>query len=106
MQTRYEDFEKHGTEVVAISSSRVENHLWVATKMDVQFPILADTEGTTIRDYGLLHPDAIPGFKRPVARPAALLVDQKGILRARFLTENWRVRERPDHLLAEIAKLD
>ena len=34
-----------------------------------------------------------------MARPAELLLDKKGIIRKRFLTDNWRVRVRPEDLI-------
>ena len=36
---------------------------------------------------------------QPVARPAEFLVDRSGVVRWRNLTEDYRVRARPDELL-------
>ena len=99
MQARYRDFAAVGAEVVAISSSGVDDHRKVATRIGASFPILADPEGVAIRAYGLLHSGALPGYDRPVARPAVFVLDGEGVIRERFLTDNWRVRARPERLL-------
>jgi len=106
LQQRYRDFQAAGSRVVAISSSSVENHKSLAERIGASFPILSDPEGKTIRQYGLLHPGALPGFDLPVSRPAEILLDENGIVRQRFLTENWRIRARPERLLEMLKKLE
>ena len=105
MQSRIADFRSAGADVVAISSSSFEDHARIAAGKDVGFPILSDPQGEVIRSYGLLHEGALPFSARPVARPAVFILDGDGTIRKRFLTENWRIRERPEHLLAELASL-
>jgi peroxiredoxin Q/BCP len=106
LQSRHDDFKKGGNEIVAISSSSPEDHEKLAKKIGAAFPILSDPGGEAFRRYGILHEHALPGFDLPVARPAVFLIDGKGIIRKRFLTDNWRVRERPEHLLAELKGLE
>ena len=101
MQTRYDDFKKAGAEIVAISSSPPEKH----KAMGLGFPMLTDAGGATIRAYGVHHPGALPFTTMHVARPAELILDESRVVRKRFITENWRVRERPERLLAELAGL-
>lgn len=92
-------------ELIAVSSSGVGEHGEIAAKIGATFPILADPTGETIRSYGMLHPGGNPFGEIPIARPGEFLIDETGVIRARFLTENWRVRERPEHLLDELGKL-
>ena len=40
-----------------------------------------------------------------IARPATFILDRSGHIVWRALTENWRIRPRPDELLAELAKI-
>ena len=98
MQKRYDDFKSAGAEIVAISSSSPEKH----KAMGLGFPMLTDDNGAAIRAYGVHHPDALPFSKMQVARPAELILDESRIVRKRFITENWRVRERPERLLSEL----
>jgi len=102
LQARHEDFRAAGAAIAAVSSSSVAEHKKLAQRIEAAFPILSDLEGKTIRDHGLLHPGALPGSEQPIARPAVLLIDPQGVVKKRFLTENWRVRERAEHLLAEL----
>ena len=71
----------------------------VARRIGAKFPILSDPDGATIKSYGLLHPGAMPFVEIPISRPAEFILDERGIIRKRFLTDNWRVRERAEHLL-------
>jgi peroxiredoxin (alkyl hydroperoxide reductase subunit C) len=112
LQARLEDFRGLGAELVAVSSSPVEEHRALAEKLasggDAGAPgltILADVEGEAIRAYGLIHPDALPFTDTPIARPAVFLVDGEGVIRARFLTDNWVVRPRPEQLLGKLKEL-
>ena len=74
----------------------------MAEKLGIRFPVLSDAAGDAMRAYGLLHPHALPFAEFPVARPAVFIIDPEGVVRRRYLTPNWRVRERPEHLLAEL----
>jgi peroxiredoxin len=105
LQPRLDDFRALGCEVAAVSSSSVNDHRVMAAKLGIGFPVLADVEGEAIRAYGLLHPGALPFADFPVARPAVFIIDPQGVVRGRYLTANWRVRERPEHLLAELRAL-
>ena len=71
----------------------------LAQKAGYTFPILSDSDTRAIRAYGLLHKGA--GEKgHDVARPAEFLVDRNGTVRWVNLTEDLRVRARPEALLA------
>jgi len=57
-----------------------------------------------IRQYDLLHEGAgING--QAVARPAEFLLDKSGTVRWRNLTEDYRVRARPEAMLEQARKL-
>ena len=51
-----------------------------------------------LRAWGVVHRGgSVDGSD--IARPAVFLVDDTGIIRWRNLTENWRVRTRPERIL-------
>lgn len=62
-------------------------------RLGLEFPVLSDPDGAVIRAYGLLHEGALPFSEKPVSRPAIFVLDGSRLVRRRFLTENWRVRE-------------
>jgi peroxiredoxin len=83
---------------LAISVDSVEDNRKVVEKLGLGFPILSDSDRATITAYGLLHEGAsIDGGN--IARPATLLIGPDGRVRWRNLTENWRVRVRPDAVI-------
>ena len=68
------------------------------------FPFLSDPNAEVIRQYGVLHPKAGPD-DHDIARPAEFLVDPSGMIRWANLTDDFRVRARPDDVLAAIDRL-
>jgi len=65
--------------------------------------ILSDPDRETIIAYGVLHEGAsIDGSN--IARPATLIVGADGRVQWRKLTENWRVRVRPDEVIDALGR--
>ncbi len=67
-------------------------------KTGYTFPLLSDPNTEIIRRYDLLHKGESPGG-HDIARPAEFLVDRNGIVRWRNLTEDLRIRARPEQML-------
>ena len=67
------------------------------------FPFLSDPKAETIRQYGVLH--AKGGGDKDIARPAEFLIDAAGTIRWVNLTDDIRVRARPESVLAAIDRL-
>ena len=65
-----------------------------------EFPLLSDPSLETIGAYGLLHADG--GLEGDIARPAIFIVDRDGRVVWRHLTDDWRVRPRPEELLSAL----
>ena len=68
------------------------------------FPILSDPKAETIRQYGVVHANGA-GAGKDIARPAEFLVDATGTIRWQNLTDDIRVRARPESVLAAIDRL-
>ena len=84
---------------VAISVDEPPLSRDLAQKAGYTFPILSDSDTRVIAAYGLVHKGA--GVKgHDVARPAEFLVDRSGTVRWVYLTEDLRVRARPEALVA------
>ena len=83
---------------VAISVDAPDVSADLARRAGYTFPILSDREGTVMRAYDVVHAGAgINGAD--VARPAEFLIDRTGTVRWRNLTEDYRVRARPEEVL-------
>ena len=68
------------------------------------FPFLWDPKAEVIREYGVLHPKGGEDDK-DIARPAEFLLDSSGAIRWVNLTDDFRVRARPEAVLQAISRL-
>ena len=62
------------------------------------FPILSDAKDEVIRRWDLVHPHGGENGA-DIARPAEFLIDSSGKVRWVNLTEDFRVRARPQQVL-------
>lgn len=84
---------------VAISVDEPSVSADLCRKAHYTFTFLSDPNTDAIKRYDLLHKGA--GEKgHDIARPGEFLVDRNGIVRWVNLTEDFRVRARPDQMLA------
>jgi len=91
-------------EPIAISVDTPEVSRDWCRKVGYTYPFLSDADTAVIRRYGILHKGAGQGG-HDVARPAEFLVDRSGVVRWRKLTEDLKVRARPEELLAAAQRL-
>lgn len=116
LQTAIDRLRDEGVEVLAISSDDGEDALRVAAKEELGYPVLADPDLEVIDAYGVRHErevidengaryEDVEMFGNAVARPAVFLIDEAGVVRWRFVTDNWRVRVRPEQVLAAAREL-
>ena len=103
-EKRLNDFHRRGFEVVGISVDSPAESRKLCDSRGYTFPFLSDPKGETIRQYGVLHPKGGEGGK-DIARPAEFLVDATGTIRWVNLTDDIRVRARPESVLAAIDRL-
>ena len=104
MQQNLEEFEKRDVRIVAASIDPLETTKMLAADRGYTFTLLCDTEATVVRQLDLLHEGG--GMVAPdIARPAEFLIDPTGTVRWTHFTENWRIRPRPEEILATIDEL-
>lgn len=72
-------------------------------KMGWTITVLSDEKAEVARRYDLLHAGAAQGAD--IARPAEILIDPTGTVRWLDLTEDYRVRARPETVLEELDEL-
>ncbi len=88
-----------GVRPVAISVDPSEKTRGLCQRRGYTYVFLSDPAAEVIRRYGVLHAGA--GLKgHDIARPAEFLVDSAGTVRWVNLTEDLRVRARPQQLIA------
>lgn len=104
MQSRYSEISDLGAEVVAVCVDTPKQNLGVVKQASLEFPILSDADGTMMDAYGVRHIGAsIDGGD--VARPAVFIIDADGTIAWRMITDNYRIRVRPETVIAELQKL-
>jgi len=103
-QKHLSEFHDRGIEVVAISVDSPAESQRLCRSRGYGFPFVSDPDAAVIRQYGVLHPKGGEEGK-DIARPAEFLVDSKGIIRWVNLTDDIRVRARPEAVLEVIDRL-
>jgi len=68
------EFEKLDAQVLAISSQDLASHDAFSAKYGLKFPLLADTEKSVAKSYGVLGPLGFP-------RRSVFIVDGNGVIR-------------------------
>jgi peroxiredoxin len=88
-------------EVVAVSVDSPEESRKLCQAKGYTFPVVSDPNAAAIRRYGVLHAQGGESG-RDIARPAEFLVDKNGIIRWESLTDDLRVRARPEAVLQAV----
>jgi peroxiredoxin Q/BCP len=87
----FQEFEDAGAVVLAVSPQDVESKERWCEREHFEFPLLADTEKTVIKQYGAASP--VIGVKRTV-----LLIDEEGVVRWRFSGAVRAIFKKPKEL--------
>jgi peroxiredoxin len=103
-QQRLSEFHDRGVEILAISVDSPEESQRLCKAKGYSFPFLSDAKAEVIRRYGVLHPGGGENG-RDIARPAEFLVDSSGVIGWVNLTEDLRVRARPQMVLDALNRL-
>jgi len=90
---------------VAISADPPDKSREIVEAYGLTFPVLSDAGARVIREYGVVHEGGDPIRETDIARPATFILDREGRIAWFDLTENWRVRPRPEDLLRRVAAL-
>jgi peroxiredoxin len=94
-----DEIQRLGIRPVAISVDTPEMSRDLCKKAGYTYTFLSDPKADVIRRYDLLHAKAgVNG--QDIARPAEFLVDSSGVVRWVNLTEDFRVRARPEQIIA------
>ena len=98
------EFRKRGVALAAISADSPQESRKLVRARGFTFDFLSDPQAEVIRRYGVLHPGAGEAG-HDIARPAEFLVDAAGTIRWVKLTDDVRVRARPEAVLQAIDNL-
>jgi len=114
-------FRELGASLVAISPQAPDHSLSMTEKHQLEFPVLSDLDQAVIRAYkvqftlsgdledlqvNVFHNDPAgqnADGSRSLPVPATFVIDREGIVRAAFVSADWRVRAEPADVLAAVA---
>lgn len=90
-------------QIVAVTVDPPDKLLKVKNKIDAEFNFISDPDLKLMDQFGLRHENGNP-IGGDIARPATLLVSKEGTLLWSFYPENYRIRPRPNDVLAAAKK--
>ncbi len=91
--------------MVAISYDSTEILKAFAGKREITFPLLSDEESRVIDAYMIRNKEAGSRIEG-VPHPGTILIDQKGIIRAKLGHEGYRKRHEPEELIKAAKALE
>lgn len=94
-----------GVRPVAISVDTPEESQDLRRKAGYTYTFLSDANMDAIRRYDLVHRGGNTQTGQDISRPAEFLVDASGTVRWVNLTDDLRVRARPEQMLEEARQL-
>ena len=107
VNTRLQEFQALGLNVVSVSVDEVREIRSFATKQDIAYTMLADPNGDINLALGIRdeqYPVGSAAFGVP--RPLLYVIDRGGTIRARYMEPTYRTRPDLDAVLREAAALD
>ena len=104
MRDQFAQFQRHGAVILAISNEDQRRGAKLKEKLDLPFPLLADTERRVIQEYGVFHHNEPKG--RPISRPATFVLDAEGVIRYRYVGDSPPDRPAVEAILDVIAELE
>ena len=101
LQGRYDDIQKQGLGLVAISYDSPETLKKFADSRGITFPLISDPGSAIIKRYGILNEQQEPGTRSyGIPHPGTFIVDRTGVVTARFFEEAYQERYTAAAILA------
>ena len=99
-----DEFRARGCAVAGVVVDPPETNATLAQQAGLTYPILADPDLQAIDAYGLRHAGAGPDG-RDIAHSASVLIDARGVVGWRLVTDNFRRRPLPRTVLVAVDAL-
>lgn len=98
------EFDEEKIRIYAVAVDVPEELNRVRKKIKASFSFLSDKEGQLLDIFDVRHVDASP-YGGDIARSSSFLLDRTGKVVWSHATPNYRVRKKPEQILAEIRAL-
>ena len=103
--TYYRSIEERQVRLFAVSVDPPEASEALRRRLECDFTFLSDTEGKVLDLLGIRHMGGRRLDGGDVAYPTQILVDDDGLVRWTYESENYRVRARPGDVFQAIENL-
>lgn len=107
--TKFESqFKELGLQVTLVSPQSHEKSRRHAKKVGMDYDFLVDVNNEAAKALGILHTSGTPkgfeilGFESDVPKPTTFVLDEKGKVVFADLTTNYRIRPRPEDIIATL----
>jgi hypothetical protein len=92
LQQQAEGFRKQGMAVASLSYDSQALLRDFARRKSIAYPMLSDPESKVIRAFGILNPTVQPGPFYGVPYPGTYLIDEHGVVKAKYFEDDFRER--------------
>lgn len=104
LQKYYDTIRSYGVQVYAVSIATPEINRTLRERVGAGYIFLSDPEGLVLDRLNIDHHTPNPsGMDIPI--PTQILVDREGIVRWIYQPSNYRIRARPETVLAVLKEL-
>ena len=104
MQSRLSEIQTLEAEVLAISADTPEENHQLRHSANLDFRLLSDADGQAMDAFGLRH-EGGGVYGEDIARPGVFILNRDGQIVWRLLTDNWRVRVRPETVIEQLKQV-
>ena len=105
LQQYYDAIRKYGVQIYAVSVDSPEVNRALRERVGAGYTFLSDPDATVLGQLNIRHHTPNPSGK-DIAIPTQILVDKTGIVRWIYQTSNYRIRARPETILAVLDDLN
>ena len=105
LQQYYDAIRKYGVRIYAVSVDSPEVNRALRERVGAGYTFLSDPDATVLGQLNIRHHTPNPTGK-DIAVPTQVLVDKTGIVRWIYQPSNYRIRARPETILAALDDLN
>jgi len=105
LQQYYDAIRNYGVQIYAVSIDSPEVNRALRERVGAGYTFLSDPDATVLGQLNIRHHTPNPTGK-DIAVPTQILVDKTGIVRWIYQTSNYRIRARPETILAVLDDLN
>ena len=105
LQQYYDAIRNYGVQIYAVSVDSPEVNRTLREQLGADYTFLSDPDRTVLGQLNIRHDTPNPTGE-DIAIPIQILVDKTGIVRWIYQTSNYRIRARPETILAVLDDLN